>query len=398
MTVPIQPAVQIQREPTVEERIGPAIEPFIQMMRDRRDREQRQQQIMVQLGQLKLAQDKQAEDMKQQSAVKKALLAQVAGATQALQGLNTEQSETEKRLAALAESGDPQVFQQGLVQMGRELVAKQKVNIKQKYEQMAQDRGSPLTKSERAQMFLEFAEADKENAPSWAGAANTLEVSTRPGGGFKIVPQKDPENPADQKVYNFAVYPDGRMLRLGERDDTARQSLAHRIDRWRHGNPTERRSASLAERALQVHEKLTQFENEEPEAAFEALSAIASGKVPFVGKAVQIARAGLLSPRAQIGYALYNDYLEVSLPMMHGLRVTDVQKILSENAHFPPAGAVDPQVLQTVQQNRMRIVEIGLSAGPPGRVPMPVSPTEAPKSGAPKTETLEDMRRRYGLP
>lgn len=159
-------------------------------------------------------------------------------------------------------------------------------------------------------------------------------------------------------------------------------ALRFTIDRYLRGNSNERKIGSLAARADQIADKLDDLENTDPQAVSEAMSVFATAKVPWLGKAASMSRAGALSEQGRLAYALYNDFLEVALPMMHGLRVTDTQKALSEAAHFPAAFENDPEVLSIVQQNRRRVIETGIAAGPVGEQENPYAPAQGQPVGA----------------
>lgn len=242
MTSPL-PAGEIIQLPGVGDRIGAAIAPFLEALRERREREQRQQQIMAQIGQLKLQQDEHAEKLKAANEIKRALAEQVTGAAEALKGLENTPGETTTRLSALAKIGDPKVFFEGTEQMGRELGTKQRKQIEDAFTRMAEERGSPLTPSEKAMMFYRFAKVDPANAGAWTNAANTQEQLSRPRGtnvttrirGSDVLThaQNNPEMLPEgmtidpSKMYNVRVDTAGKPLTvMGESTQTFSERLA----------------------------------------------------------------------------------------------------------------------------------------------------------------------------
>ena len=82
MTTPVIPASEIIQQPGVGDRIGAAIEPFMAMLKERKDRAERQQQLMTQLGQLTLEQNKFDEEKRQQNEKMKGLKEMSAGLQQ----------------------------------------------------------------------------------------------------------------------------------------------------------------------------------------------------------------------------------------------------------------------------------------------------------------------------
>lgn len=181
MTTPVIPPAQFIDVPGVGERIGQAIEPFLAMLKERKDRAERQQQLMTQLGQLKLQQDQFADEQKQRNALKKGLEGQVKEIAQSMAKNEQEVGPIEKRLGELAGTGNPETFWNGIAQMRREQSDQRTRAIQTQYAQMARHRGTPLTEEERIQMHSDIVASDPTN-PMIQGQVGMANALRGPGG------------------------------------------------------------------------------------------------------------------------------------------------------------------------------------------------------------------------
>lgn len=108
MTSPMNPII-LQQE-GMGDAIAKGLAPLMQALQERKQRQLQQQQVLAQIGQLKLDQDKFAEDTKARNEQKKGLEQSVEGAVAQLQGLG-ETGPIEKELRGAYATGDPKLIE-----------------------------------------------------------------------------------------------------------------------------------------------------------------------------------------------------------------------------------------------------------------------------------------------
>lgn len=152
--------------------------PLLKALEERKQRQLQQQQILTQMGELKLQQDKFAEETKRRNEQKKGLEEAAAAATQQYQSLG-QPGDVEKEIAGIYGTGDPQLID-NLNKKYQRLQVKQAINqIGQKYAASVGGDMSQLTPEAQLGMLQEMQQVDPENT-SIGNNISTLMASIRP--------------------------------------------------------------------------------------------------------------------------------------------------------------------------------------------------------------------------
>lgn len=363
MTVPnLAPPVPIQQMPGADDRFQQAIEPFLAAMKERREREQRQQQIMAQIGQLTLQQEMFAAEQKEGNERKKGLL-QMGEALKKQLGELQRPGPIEEEISGAMQSGDPRLMEaiQKKVQVAGEQERLDAVFAR--YQQLAEKQGGRLTPEQAAARYDDMASAapSNPNQGAWTNAANGLRGGLRQQQG-KWIPSQPARQPDGswRKVYVNNVTGEERVGR-GE-VATPFTAMTEKYGTAGHGryivSANQMRSAMKSMEAIEkapdwpaIHDEVANF--------LVKLEAVGGARWPIAGTAPEVAlrQFGLqdLSPDAQ-EYVVANFNWTGAKNFGDGGATLTAMEVAQATRGFAPSPGEDPQAIAEKIRQRNDVV------------------------------------------
>ena len=396
------PPVPIQQLPGVGDRIGAAIEPFLQAMRERNEREQRKQQLLIQMGQLKLQQDRDAEERKQTNEKRKGLEEMGAGLKQEIAKLN-EPGPLTREIQGAMQSGDPQLMEATMTRVRRAGANERVMAVRQKYGEMAKQSGGQLTPDKQLALYDELlvADPDNPNAGAIANVANTLRASLKPKTAKWVKGQA--EKQPDGTFRNVWRNLDSGEVRVGGAVSTPYTALIEG-----QGTVDQRSLARVSTQMRLAQNGMERIETESPDIQAEVAPMLAKLElagnlsIPIVGKNPEVAlrQFGLqeLSPEAQEYMTHVFNWRAAKVFSDGGKQLTATEIIEAARGFMPFVGETDASKAAKRQQREDQTLTVeNLAGGALKKARAGTSLENGRVSPERKPETPEQRRRRAAM-
>lgn len=365
MTSPLAPQPTITQEPGLGDRIGAAIAPFLEALKERREREQRQQQLMTQLGHLKVQEEELADRKRQENERAKGFKEMGAGLMQEI-GKLREPGPLQQEISGAMQSGDPQLMEAVMTRIRRAGGIERVTQVRQQYAEQAKQSGGRLAPEQQLAMFEDMlaADPDSPNAGTLGTVINTLRVGQRP----KTMRTKVESVERGGKTMRVLINMDtgAEIAEVGDAPETYYDFLT------KYGRNSQESAARAAVRfgnAIGKIEKLAGDQSVVDETA-EALTLIeGAGRFPWqlgdlAGFSTRLYQQGKISAGAQIMLRNFYDVLAAEGFGEGGKQLTKAEWDIATRAFMPLMGEAPEAFAEKMQAANTRFKTHWTQGGP----------------------------------